>query len=34
MLDKCKVSDQDAVHLLFDTVESLDNDTNKLIVNR
>lgn len=34
MLDKCKISDRDAVHLLFATAESLGNDTNKLIINR
>jgi len=33
-LDKCKVSDRNAVHLLIANAEALDNNINKLIVNR
>lgn len=33
-LDKCKLSDRDAVHILISTAEALGEDVNKLIINR
>ena len=34
VLDKCKISDRNAVHLLIATAEALGNNVNKLIINR
>ncbi|KAL4126442.1 hypothetical protein QTP88_010664 [Uroleucon formosanum] len=34
VLDKCKISDRNAVHLLIATAEVLGNNVNKLIINR
>jgi adenylate/nucleoside-diphosphate kinase len=33
-LDKCKLSDRDAVHIIISTADALDNDVSKLIINR
>lgn len=33
-LDKCKLSDRDAVHIIISTAEALGNDVSKLIINR
>ncbi|XP_050529224.1 uncharacterized protein LOC126898861 [Daktulosphaira vitifoliae] len=33
-LDKCKISDRDAVHRLISTAEALGEDVEKLIINR
>jgi len=33
-LDKCKLSDRDAVHILISTAAALGEDVNKLIINR
>jgi len=34
VLDKCKISDRNAVHLFIATAEALGNNVNELIVNR
>ncbi|KAL4141447.1 hypothetical protein QTP88_004085 [Uroleucon formosanum] len=34
VLDKCKISDRNTVHLLIATAEALGNNVNKLIINR
>jgi len=34
VLDRCKVSDHDAVHVLMETAEALGHDTCNLIINR
>lgn len=33
-MNKCKISDRNAVHILTATAEALGNDVNKLIANR
>jgi adenylate/nucleoside-diphosphate kinase len=33
-LDKCKLSDRDAVHIIISTADALGNDVSKLIINR
>jgi adenylate/nucleoside-diphosphate kinase len=33
-LDKCKLSDRDAVHIIILTADTLGNDVSKLIINR
>lgn len=33
-LDKCKVSDRDATHLLFATAEALGHNIDNLVINR